>query len=179
MAESTLFKVTGQYPVTLPREKTPMQVLSEEFTRYLRHLFYRTPPDDYFCSTKKYFTNKLEKPLRKNNKKWERLVRKQQNDTLRKKLSTNYLKSSHPFTIRKFLYSSFLCFPWYIESQPRWNQHWHGEGDLSNLKASTSTSARRARRSDATKFKQNKRIFLITLPRTRFTTEVCSYFSFP
>ena len=56
-----------------------MQVLSEEFTRYLRHLFYRTPPDDYFCSTKKYFTNKLEKPLRKNNKKWERLVRKQQN----------------------------------------------------------------------------------------------------
>ena len=43
--------------------------------------------------------------------------------------------------------------------------------------ASSSTSTRTACQSNATPFDQNKRIFLSTLPRTRFNTEVCSYFS--
>ena len=47
----------------------------------------------------------------------------------------------------------------------------------SNLEVSTSASARRARRSDATTYEQNKWIFLYTLQRTGFNTEVCSYFS--
>ena len=39
------------------------------FARYLRHLFYRTPLDESFCSTEKYFTNKIVKnPLRKEKK---------------------------------------------------------------------------------------------------------------
>ena len=36
------------------------------FAKYLKHLFYKTPPGDCFCSTEKYFTNKIVKiPLRK------------------------------------------------------------------------------------------------------------------
>ena len=42
---------------------------------------------------------------------------------------------------------------------------------------STSASTRRARRSDATTFEQNKQI-LSTFQRTAFNTDVCSYFSF-
>ena len=34
----------------------------------------------------------------------------------RKKSFTIYFKSSHPFTIQKCLYISFLCFLWYIEN---------------------------------------------------------------
>ena len=46
------------------------------FASYLRQLFYGTPPGDRFCSTKKYFTNKIvEKSLRKE-KNWKELVRK-------------------------------------------------------------------------------------------------------
>ena len=32
---------------------TPRQVSLVNFARYLRHLFYRAPPSDYFCSTEK------------------------------------------------------------------------------------------------------------------------------
>ena len=46
------------------------------FGKYLRQLFYRTPPGNCFCPTEKYFTNKIVKnPLRKE-KKWKQLVRK-------------------------------------------------------------------------------------------------------
>ena len=46
------------------------------FARYLRHLFYRKPPGDCFCSTEKYFTNKIVmNPLRKETKR-KQLVRK-------------------------------------------------------------------------------------------------------
>ena len=48
---------------------------------------------------------------------------------------------------------------------------------LSTLEVSTSASTGRVRRSDATTFEQNKLIFLSTLPRTKFTFEVCSYIS--
>ena len=47
------------------------------FTRYLRHIFYRTPPGDCVCPTEKYFTNKIVKILLKKEKKnWKLLVRK-------------------------------------------------------------------------------------------------------
>ena len=49
------------------------------FARYLRHLFYRTPPGDCFCSTEKYFTNKIVKnPLIKE-KKMETACKKKNN----------------------------------------------------------------------------------------------------
>ena len=51
-------------------------------------------------------------------------------------------------------------------------------GSLSNQEVSNSASSRRARRSDATTFEQNKRIFLSTFPRTGFNTEVCSTLAF-
>ena len=39
------------------------------FARYLRNLFYGTPPGNCFCSMEKYFVNKTEKnPLRKEKK---------------------------------------------------------------------------------------------------------------
>ena len=39
------------------------------FARYLRNTFHRTPPGYCFCSTEKYFTNKIVKnPLRKEKK---------------------------------------------------------------------------------------------------------------
>ena len=41
----------------------------------------------------------------------------------------------------------------------------------------TSASTRRAHRSDAATFNQDKQIFLSTLPSTGFNTEVCSYSS--
>ena len=33
-----------------------------------------------------------------------------------KNLTIIYINSSYPFTIQKFLFSSFLCFPWHIEN---------------------------------------------------------------
>ena len=47
-------------------------------------------------------------------------------------------------------------------------------GGLSNYEVSNSASTREAPRIDATTFDQNKQIFLSTLPRTAFNTEVCS-----
>ena len=39
------------------------------FAKYLRHLFYRAPPSNSFCSTEKYLTNKIvKKSLRKGKK---------------------------------------------------------------------------------------------------------------
>ena len=46
--------------------------------RYLRDLFYRTSAGDWFCSTAKYFTNKLEKTHWKENKIGECWYEKQQ-----------------------------------------------------------------------------------------------------
>ena len=38
------------------------------FTRYFRHLLYRSPPVDCFCSKKKYFANKIVNSLLKEEK---------------------------------------------------------------------------------------------------------------
>ena len=71
------------------------------FARYLRHLFYRTPPGDCFCSTEKIFYQQNSKePSHRQNK----------------NLITLYIKSSYPFTIQRCLYFSFSCFLWYIEN---------------------------------------------------------------
>ena len=60
-------------------------------------------------------------------------------------------------------------------SPPRWNPPWHGEGAYLTKRFQPSATTRRATRSDAATFDQNKQIFLSTLPRTEFNTKVCSY----
>ena len=97
--ESLFNKVAGFYPATSPKERRPTQVFSENFARYLIHLFYRIPPgDDCFCFTEKHFTNKIEKsPLRKE-KKWKQLVRKTTTQA-EQKLNHYLHQVPYPFTI--------------------------------------------------------------------------------
>ena len=71
--QSLFNKVIGFFPATSLKESTPIKVLSDKFPRYLRHLFYVTPPGDCSCSTKKCFTGKtlwgkrkMETPCKKN-----------------------------------------------------------------------------------------------------------------
>ena len=61
------------------------------------------------------------------------------------------------------------------QSFPLDETHLNALRELSNYEVSTSASTRRARRSNATRFEQNKWIFLSTLPRTIFNTEVFGY----
>ena len=49
-------------------------------------------------------------------------------------------------------------------------------GGLFNVEVSTGAPTRRARWNNAVSFSQNKQIFLSTLPRTGYNTEVFSYF---
>ena len=75
------------------------------FAKYLR-----TP---YFQNTSgtNIFSNKIGKAHWEKEKRLE-TASKKNNDKLRKKnLNTIYFKSSHPFTIQKFFYYSFPCFP--------------------------------------------------------------------
>ena len=51
--ESHFHKVIGLYAAISLKERTPRQVFSAIFARYLRHIFYRTLPGHYFCSTEK------------------------------------------------------------------------------------------------------------------------------
>ena len=81
------------------------------FARYLRHLIYRNPQSNYFCSTEKYFTNKIVKsPPRKKKKKLQTLIKKNKTErnTHRKKLKHYLHQVLYSFTIQKCLYSSFL-----------------------------------------------------------------------
>ena len=75
--ESLFNKLTGLYSATSLKDRTPSQMLSDGFCEILKtRFFYRTLPHDCFCSTEKYFTNKIVKnPLRKE-KKWKLLVKK-------------------------------------------------------------------------------------------------------
>ena len=52
---------------------------------------------------------------------------------------------------------------------------WRGEGAYLTRRFQPGASTRTAGRSDAAMFKQNKQIFLSTLPRTGFNTKICSY----
>ena len=64
MPESLFNKVTGLYPAASLTEKTPIQVFSDEFCEVLEDTFFdRTRPCHWFCSTEKYFTNKIVKNL--------------------------------------------------------------------------------------------------------------------
>ena len=86
------------------------------FATYLRHLFYRTPPGDYFYFTEKIFYQQNSKePSEKRDKNRNKLEEKQPHRQ-NKNLITIYIKSSYPFTIQKCLYFSFLCFLWYNEN---------------------------------------------------------------
>ena len=90
-----------------------------KFVRYLRHLFHRTPPSNYFCFTEKCFSNKIAKsPLKR--KKWKLLVRKTTRHA-KKDLNTTYrsshrkcsvkkdvLKNSANFTGKRLCWSLFL-----------------------------------------------------------------------
>ena len=54
------------YPATSMKERTPTQVFSDEFCKVIKAPFLKTPPGNCFCSTEKYFPNKIVKnPLRK------------------------------------------------------------------------------------------------------------------
>ena len=46
------------------------------YKAYLKGLSHRTPAGDFFCTTGKYFTNKIEKNPLKKEKKWKRCARK-------------------------------------------------------------------------------------------------------
>ena len=84
MSESLFDKITGLYPATSLKERTPTQVFSDEFREILKTPFYRTPSSDYFCSAEIYFANKIVKnPLRKE-KKMETTCKKN-NDTRKTK----------------------------------------------------------------------------------------------
>ena len=110
MPDFLLNKVTGFYPLTLLKERLRCRCFLVNFARYLRYLFYRTPSGDCFCSTEKYFTNKIVKSPLKKEKQME-TAGKNTTAHAEKNLSTTYITSSYPFTIQKCLYSSFICFP--------------------------------------------------------------------
>ena len=76
MSESLFNKVAGLFQNFTETKDFTHRSFLMNFARYLRRTFYKTPPGDYFCSTEKYFTNKINKnPLRKE-KKWKQLVRR-------------------------------------------------------------------------------------------------------
>ena len=111
LLESLFNKVTGFLYRNFRKRK-------DSNTGVFWHFSYWKPPGDCFCSTKKYFTNKkVQNSLRK--EKMETACKKNK-DTQNKNLITIYIKSSYRFIIKKFLYFSFLCFLWYIESAT-WN----------------------------------------------------------
>ena len=53
--ESNFNKVTGVYPATSLKKGLQHRCFLVIFARYLTHLFYRTPPGDYVCSTEKIY----------------------------------------------------------------------------------------------------------------------------
>ena len=53
--ESNFNKVTGVYPATSLKKGLQHRCFLVNFARYLTHLFYRTPPGDYVCSTEKIY----------------------------------------------------------------------------------------------------------------------------
>ena len=107
--ESDFNEVTGVYPATSLKERTPTQVSSDEFGDILKTLsLQNTSRQLLLFYGKKYFVNKIVKnPLRKG----EKMETNKSNHTGKEKnLITIYIKSTYPFTIQKCLYFSFLCF---------------------------------------------------------------------
>ena len=98
-------KNTNLYPATLLKERARMHVFFDEFWE-TSHLFYRTIPEDCFCSTEKYFTNEIVKKPLKNEKKHEN-YRYENNYIRRKKLKHNLYEV--------FIFPYFSVFRWYTE----------------------------------------------------------------
>ena len=66
--KSLFHKVVSLYPATSSKKGLWHRCFLINFAIYLGHLFYKTPPSDCFCSTEKYFNNKVVKnPLRREN----------------------------------------------------------------------------------------------------------------
>ena len=84
------------------------------FTRYLRHLFYRAPPGDCIGSTDKYFTNKIVKNPLKNEKK--EATGKKSNDRRGKKILKHYLPQVFIF----FYFSKISLFLFSLLSMRHW-----------------------------------------------------------
>ena len=66
----------------------------------------------------------------------------------------------------------------FTPAPPRWNSPCRGEGAYPLRSSNQSASTSGARRSDAATCDKDKQIFLSTLLRTGFNTEVCSYLAF-
>ena len=102
------------------------------------------------------------------------------------KSAIRYFFKKLPFILQTFSVHKFMFYSVYERvsvvalqsSPPPMKPNLTLWGSLSNQEVSNSASSRRACRSDATTFEQNKRIFLSTFPRTRFNTEVCSTLAF-
>ena len=58
------------------KERLPRRSFLMNFARYLKQLFPRIPQKNCFCSTEKYFANKIEKIPMIKAKKWKQFVRK-------------------------------------------------------------------------------------------------------
>ena len=76
--------------------------------RYLRQLFYRTPPGNCFCSTEKYFTNKIVESLLKKRKNIGNYWQVKQRHTQKKDVSllVSSFISFHYSKISLFLFSA-------------------------------------------------------------------------
>ena len=77
------------------KERTPTRVFSDECWEVLKTVFFLTPPGNYFCSTEKYFTNKIVKnPLRK-----------------MKKMETSCKKNNDTAKRNHYLHQVFISYP--------------------------------------------------------------------
>ena len=101
------------YPATSQKKRTPRRVFPDEFCEVLKTPFL-TALGNYFCSTEKYFTNKIVKnSLRKKElkkKKWKQLVRKTTAHA-KQKLNRYLHQVFISFYYSKLFYLSFLSFP--------------------------------------------------------------------
>ena len=109
--ESLFNKVTSLYPATSLDERTPTQVLSDEFCEILKKTFLQNTFRRLLPFYRKIFYQENRKEPSEKRKKWKQLVRK--TTTCGKQKLYHYLHQVffYLFTIQKFLYFSFLCFP--------------------------------------------------------------------
>ena len=88
----------------------PHRCFLVNFPRYLRQLFYRTPPGDG-----KVFYQQNRKELSEKRIKMETACKKN-SDTSWTSVITICIMSSYPFTIQKYLYVTFVYCSWHIEN---------------------------------------------------------------
>ena len=99
-----------------------------KFARYLRHLFYRTPTGDYFCSTEKIFcfiNTIVKNPLRKGEKR-KQLLRKtttQAKEKLNHYLNPGFISFYYP-QMSIFLFSLLPMIYWKQMFLETMQSHW-------------------------------------------------------